>query len=114
MKTLSYHQQSKNGVKTCQIVRVETQQNPDAEQLSMFSKETWEDEMIKTIRRFKSFYPSEIRLMCSTLPPYDNDSGPFYKTLMSKGKITRTGKYRKSLCSSRRGGFEWEYENQGV
>jgi hypothetical protein len=113
-KIISYHQQTKDGLRHTQIVSVTVDPNPDSEQLSLFNEDTWKKEMLQTIRRQRFFYPSEIRLLCKTIPPNDNMAGPFYHNLIKDRKIKKTGHYRKSICSIRKGGIEFEYENISV
>jgi len=113
-KIISYHKQIRAGVVTTQIVMQRTDPKPDAEQLSFFTKETWEAEIRNVMRKFNTFYPSEISLLCKVLPPADSMVGPFYHRLLRAGKLKRTGQYRKSLRSTRRGSFEFEYLNTGV
>jgi hypothetical protein len=112
MPVVAFHKQKKNGVSMSQIMRVDVVEKPEHEQLSLFQKEIWESEMMQVIKKFQTFYPSEIRLLCRYMAPFDNDAGPFYRKLMRQNKIKRTGQYRPSICSSRRGGVEWEYLNQ--
>jgi hypothetical protein len=114
MGFLSYHSQTKDGITVQNIVSMTVEKKTDAEQISMFAKEMWEAEMMVIIKKFKTFYPSEIRLLCKILPPFDNNFGAFYRTLLENGTIRRTGRYRKSMCSSRKGGVEWEYETVQV
>lgn len=111
MAVVAYHSQTRNGVRVSNVVSVVLDKKPEVEQITLFSREVWEAEMVRIIRKFKTFYPSDIRRICTTLPPFDNDSGPFYRRLMDNKKIRRTGNWRKSSVSSRKGGAEFEYEN---
>lgn len=111
---IGYHHQRTGNIKSTQIVSVSVDSPADAIQLGLFTKEDWESEMYNTIRKFQEFYPSEVALLCPTLPPHDNCVGPFYKALMTKGKIIRTGQYRRSTRSLRKGGVEWQYRKIAV
>lgn len=114
MAVVGYHTQSKGSVKTTQVVVVSVESKADAFQLELFSKNIWEAEMMKVIRAFKDFYPSDVSLLCTYLPPHDNCVGPFYKALVDQKKIRRTGLYRRSTRSLRKGGVEFQYHNVGV
>lgn len=115
MQTLiGYHKQTIGAIKSTQIVSVSVDSPVDAIQLGLFTNDNWEKAMLETIHKFREFYPSDISLLCSTLPPHDNCVGPFYKSLLVAKKIARTGSYRRSTRSLRKGGIEWQYLNLSV
>lgn len=84
-----------------------------ARQLTLFEgaeKDRWYKAMVSTIEKFYRFYPSEVKLICMIDEPNPNLVGPFYKNLISAGKIRKTGTSRSSPRKSRHRGREYEYE----
>lgn len=110
-KTIGYQQRTHGNVKMTRIVSVVSANPEYGQQLSLFAERTWQEEMKSVIHKFHIFYPSEVEVLCSVLPPKDCFVGGFYRNLANKKQIVKTGEYRRSPRESRRGGIEWQYRN---
>lgn len=112
MKPVSYIKRTHGIIKTTSITVVTVDSKQDAEQLSLFAHDIWQNAMVSTMAKFREFYPSEIAQICDISAPHANAVGTLYRTLMRAGKIERTGLYRPSPRGSRNGSVEFQYRHK--
>jgi hypothetical protein len=111
LQSILYHARNAGFVPGASVVSIETATTPsvNAVPVSLFNDDIWEKETLEVIKKFKTFYPSDVRILCSNKPTSDMSYGPLYCRLLREGKIKPTGNRRNSRIGNRRGGMENEY-----